>query len=59
MVIVGFHLWHGASSAFQTVGIDTPRTTPVIRRLGQAAAIILAGGFLSIPIWVYFFGGRS
>ena len=22
MVIIGFHLWHGVSSAFQSLGID-------------------------------------
>ena len=29
MTVVGFHLWHGVSSAFQTLGADTPRFTPV------------------------------
>jgi succinate dehydrogenase / fumarate reductase, cytochrome b subunit len=59
MVVVGFHLWHGVSSAFQTIGADTPRFTPTIRRFGWTITVILAGGFITIPLWVYFFGGRS
>lgn len=59
MVVVGFHLWHGVSSTVQTLGIDTPRVTPVMRRIGWAAAIVIAGGFIAIPLWVFFIGGRA
>jgi succinate dehydrogenase / fumarate reductase cytochrome b subunit len=59
MTIIGFHLWHGVSSAFQTLGADTPRFTPVIRRIGWTLAVIIAVGFAAIPVWVFFLGGRS
>jgi succinate dehydrogenase / fumarate reductase, cytochrome b subunit len=59
MTVVGFHLWHGVSSSFQTMGADTPRFTPVIRRIGWILSVILAVGFISIPVWVFVFGGRS
>jgi len=59
MVVVGFHLWHGAASSVQTLGADTPRVTPIVRRLGVVLAIVIAVGFLSIPLWVFFAGGRS
>ena len=59
MVVVGFHLWHGVSSAFQTVGADAPRWTPAIRRIGWLAALAIAGGFMTIPIWVLLFGDRA
>ena len=59
MTVVGFHLWHGVSSAFQTMGADTPRFTPVIRKVGWTLAVVLAVGFISIPVFVFFFGGRS
>jgi len=59
MVVVGFHLWHGAASSVQTLGADTPRVTPIVRRLGVVLAIVIAVGFLSIPLWVFFTGGRS
>jgi succinate dehydrogenase / fumarate reductase cytochrome b subunit len=59
MTLVGFHLWHGVSSAFQTMGADTPRFTPAMRKVGWTLAVILAVGFMSIPVWVFFAGGRS
>jgi succinate dehydrogenase / fumarate reductase cytochrome b subunit len=59
MVVIGFHLWHGFSSAFQSLGADHPRYTPRIRLLGRVFAIIIAGGFLLIPLWVYFVRSRS
>ncbi len=59
MAIIGFHLWHGVSSAFQTMGADTPRFTPVIRRIGWTLAVVIAVGFMAIPVWVFFVGGRS
>ena len=59
MIVVGFHLWHGVSSTVQTIGIDTRRVTPVVRRIGWASAIIIAVGFIAIPLWVFFIGGRA
>jgi succinate dehydrogenase / fumarate reductase cytochrome b subunit len=54
MLIVGLHLWHGASSAFQSLGADGPGWALKIRTAGWALAVIIAVGFLSIPLWVYF-----
>jgi succinate dehydrogenase / fumarate reductase cytochrome b subunit len=59
MAIVGFHLWHGVSSAFQSLGIDRPGWGPVLRRIGWTVAIVLAAGFFSIPLYFYFLGARS
>lgn len=58
MVIVGFHLWHGVSSAFQSMGVDAPGLGTKIRMAGWVLAVVVATGFLSIPVWIYF-GGRS
>ena len=58
MVIVGFHLWHGVSSAFQSLGIDRSGLAPALRRLGWTVAIVLGVGFLSIPLYFFFVGGR-
>jgi succinate dehydrogenase / fumarate reductase, cytochrome b subunit len=55
MVIVGFHLWHGASSAFQSLGIDQGGLAPKIRAAGWGLAVLIAGGFLIIPLWVFLF----
>ncbi len=60
MVIIGFHLWHGASSAFQSLGIDQGGIAPKIRAAGWGLAVVIAGGFLIIPVWVFLFtGARS
>jgi succinate dehydrogenase / fumarate reductase cytochrome b subunit len=53
MFVVGSHLWHGASSAFQSLGFDHPRWTPRIRATGKVLAVLIAGGFITIAIWAY------
>ncbi len=59
MIVVGFHLWHGVASSFQSLGIAGPRVTPFIRRFGRAFAVLIAGGFIVIAVWVYLYGARS
>jgi succinate dehydrogenase / fumarate reductase cytochrome b subunit len=59
MVVVGFHLWHGISSANQSLGADYPRWTPFVLAAGKVLALVIAGGFMTIPLWAYFFGGRG
>jgi succinate dehydrogenase / fumarate reductase, cytochrome b subunit len=53
MFILGFHLWHGFQSAFQTLGLSHKKYTPVIRFLGKAYTIIVTLGFALIPILFY------
>jgi succinate dehydrogenase / fumarate reductase, cytochrome b subunit len=53
MVLVGFHLRHGFSSAFQSLGVDHPLYTKRLIVLGTTIAILIAGGFAVIPLWVY------
>jgi len=53
------HLWHGVWSSFQSLGIDGPRFTPFIRKLGKVSAVIIAGGFIVIAVWVFLYGARS
>jgi succinate dehydrogenase / fumarate reductase cytochrome b subunit len=59
MLIVGSHLWHGASSALQSLGFDHPRWTPRLLVLGKIASVVIAGGFIVITLWVFFVGARS
>jgi succinate dehydrogenase cytochrome b subunit len=54
MVIVGLHLWHGTSSAFQSLGVDPPGWASKIRAAGWTLAVVIGGGFLVIPLWIYF-----
>lgn len=51
---LGFHLRHGFWSAFQSLGAMNPKYSPLITGVGVAFAIIVALGFLFIPIALYF-----
>ena len=51
MLVVGSHLWHGASSAFQSLGVDRARWTPRLRVAGRLVAVLIVGGFIAIAVW--------
>jgi succinate dehydrogenase / fumarate reductase cytochrome b subunit len=51
MIILAFHLQHGFQSAFQTLGINHKKYTPIIKTIGVAYAILVPLGFAIIPIW--------
>jgi succinate dehydrogenase / fumarate reductase cytochrome b subunit len=53
MIFVGFHLWHGFESAFQTLGLNHKKWTPTIRFAGRGLSVLLAFGFAIIPIYMY------
>lgn len=50
-LLLGYHLWHGVQSAFQTLGANHPKYTPWIKKLGVLLAITMAFGFASFPVW--------
>jgi succinate dehydrogenase / fumarate reductase cytochrome b subunit len=52
MVGVGFHLWHGVYSMFQSLGMTNRRLTPKVQRFAAAVAVLLTLGFASIPLGV-------
>ena len=54
MVLIGFHLRHGISSAFQSIGADHPIYTKRLVIFGTVLAVLIGGGFAAIPLWVYF-----
>jgi succinate dehydrogenase / fumarate reductase, cytochrome b subunit len=53
MVVVGSHLWHGISSALQSLGLDHPTWTPRVLAAGKIVATLIAVGFMVIAVWVY------
>jgi succinate dehydrogenase / fumarate reductase cytochrome b subunit len=57
MGLLGFHLRHGFWSAIQSLGGFHPKLTPVAYGFGVFAAVVLAVGFLALPIWFYLGGG--
>lgn len=54
MVFLGFHLHHGFQSAFQSLGLNHPRYTPMLNIISTAVSVILSVGFILIPLVVYF-----
>ncbi len=59
MVLLGYHLRHGFWSMFQSLGAMKPKYTPVVYTIGVIFAIIIAVGFIILPIWMYFSGGGA
>lgn len=55
MVVLAFHLLHGFQSAFQTLGINHNKYTPVIKFIGKVYAIVIPTAFAVIPLYFYFF----
>lgn len=53
MVVVGSHLWHGISSALQSLGLDHPVWTPRVLAAAKVIAFLIAAGFMIIAVWVY------
>jgi len=45
------HLNHGVQSAFQTLGLNHPKYTPVIKAIGTIYAIVVSVGFTVIPLY--------
>jgi len=54
MLALAFHLWHGFQSAFQSLGVNSSKLTPVIQFFGRAFAIIVPLLFAIIPIILHF-----
>lgn len=54
-IALGFHLSHALQAAFQTVGLNHSKYTAGIKVASTLYAIVVAGGFMVIPLWVMFF----
>jgi succinate dehydrogenase / fumarate reductase cytochrome b subunit len=53
-LLVGLHLRHGFSSAFQSLGLDHPRYARHLVAAGIVFAILIGGGLAIIPVWSFF-----
>ncbi|MDO9338972.1 MAG: succinate dehydrogenase cytochrome b subunit [Bacteroidales bacterium] len=53
--LLGFHLYHAFSSAFQTFGLNHRLWTPVVKVVALIYAIVLPAGFafISITLWLF------
>lgn len=53
-LLLSMHLWHGFSSAFQSVGFNN-KFSKSIQKLGYAFAIVVPFGFIFIALFHHFF----
>lgn len=53
MAVLSFHLLHGFSSAFQSLGLRHPRYTPFIKTFGKVFAILIPALFAIIPLYIF------
>ena len=59
MVILGFHLKHGFSSAIQTLGIKDTSIGKVVSKIGVVFWLFIPAGFFSIAFWFGILNGGS
>src|SRR5690554_219684 len=55
MGVLGFHLYHGFGSAFQSLGLNHKKYNGIIKKTGVAFSIIVPLLFAIIPIYIRFF----
>jgi len=53
MAVLGFHLWHGFASGFQSLGLNHPKYNQLIKKIGQGFAVIVPLLFALIPILIF------
>lgn len=51
---LGYHLLHGFQSAFQTLGLNHKKYTPIIKAAGAAFSVIIPGLFAAIALAIVF-----
>lgn len=56
MSVIGFHLWHGISSAAQSFGLDSPQWTPRIIWTGRLLTAVITAGFALLPVFTFVVG---
>lgn len=54
MVAIAFHLWHGFQSAWQSLGVNHPKYTPIIKGVGKVFSVVIPAMFAIIPLYLYF-----
>lgn len=53
MIIIGLHTSHGFWSAFQSLGLNHPKYTPMIKKISCVYAIFISVGFGGLAVWCY------
>jgi len=55
IAILGLHMNHALQSAFQTLGLNHDKYMPFVKAFSAIYAIVLAVGFIIIPVYFLFF----
>jgi succinate dehydrogenase / fumarate reductase cytochrome b subunit len=53
MGVIFLHLWHGVTSAAQSLGVTHPVWTPRLLVVGRALSVAVGGGFLALPVYTF------
>lgn len=53
MAVLAFHLLHGFQSSFQSLGLNHPRYTPLVKNIGVFIAVVVPVFFALIPVWMF------
>ena len=56
MIVIIFHLWHGASSAIQSFGFNNPTWAPRFIVAGRVLAVAIGVGFAALPVYTLLMG---
>lgn len=50
MICLGFHLFHGVWSMFQTLGLDNPDRNAALRWFAIISTVAISAGFAAVPV---------
>ncbi|MGE4580205.1 MAG: succinate dehydrogenase cytochrome b subunit [Desulfuromonadales bacterium] len=53
MLFLLFHVSHGFQSFFQTLGLNSKKSLPVLGKISKGLALVLFVGYLSIPVLIF------
>lgn len=53
MAVLSFHLWHGFSSGFQSLGLNHKKYTPLLHWVGKTFALVVPALFALITVLIY------
>jgi succinate dehydrogenase / fumarate reductase cytochrome b subunit len=54
MMVLGFHLWHGFESSFQSLGLKDPKYNGLISKFGKGFSVIVPLLFAIVPLYIHF-----
>ena len=59
MILLGFHLGHGFWSSFTSLTMRHNKLSGIVYTVGIVFAILMAIGFIFIPLYIYFTSGQG